>query len=131
MKILRAVCLAIIILCSGISLKAQENQQNPEFLQYTNSTWVDSVMKSLTPNERIAQLIMVAAYSNRGEEHRQEILELIKNQKIGGLIFFQGGPIRQVNQMNEYQAASKVPLLGAIDAEWGLGMRLDSTISYP
>jgi beta-N-acetylhexosaminidase len=24
-----------------------------------------------------------------------------------------------------------VPLLGAIDAEWGLGMRLDTTISYP
>lgn len=132
MKFLHAVCFASIIFFSGISLKAQENKQKtPEFLQYTNSTWVDSVMKSLTPNERIAQLIMVAAYSNKGEEHRQEILELIKNQKIGGLIFFQGGPIRQVSQMNEYQVASKVPLLGAIDAEWGLGMRLDSTISYP
>ena len=132
MKILYSICFVLVILCSGISLKAQENnQKTPEFLQYTNSTWVDSVMKSLTPNERIAQLIMVAAYSNRGEEHRQEILELIKNQKIGGLIFFQGGPNRQVSQMNEYQAASKVPLLGAIDAEWGLGMRLDSTISYP
>ncbi|MBK5193257.1 MAG: glycoside hydrolase family 3, partial [Flavobacteriaceae bacterium] len=132
MKFLHAVCFALIILCSGISLKAQGNQpKTPEFLQYANSIWVDSVMKSLTPNERIAQLIMVAAYSNRGEEHRQEILELIKNQKIGGLIFFQGGPIRQVSRMNEYQAASKVPLLGAIDAEWGLGMRLDSTISYP
>ncbi|MGM1054744.1 MAG: glycoside hydrolase family 3 N-terminal domain-containing protein [Bacteroidota bacterium] len=132
MKFLHAVCFALIIFYSGISLKAQENHtKNPEFLQYTNSVWVDSVMKSLTPNERIAQLIMVAAYSNRGEEHHQDILELIKNQKIGGLIFFQGGPIRQVNQMNKYQAASKVPLLGAIDAEWGLGMRLDSTINYP
>jgi len=132
MKFLQSVCFALVILCSGISLKAQENNsKTPKFLQYTNSTWVDSLMNSLTPNERIAQLIMVAAYSNRGEEHRQEILELIENQKIGGLIFFQGGPIRQVQQMNEYQAASKVPLLGAIDAEWGLGMRLDSTISYP
>jgi beta-glucosidase-like glycosyl hydrolase/CubicO group peptidase (beta-lactamase class C family) len=132
MKFLHTVCFTLIILGSGFSLKAQENHpKTPEFLQYANSTWVDSVMKSLTPNERVAQLIMVAAYSNRGEEHRQEILELIKNQKIGGLIFFQGGPIRQVNQMNEYQASSKVPLLGAIDAEWGLGMRLDSTISYP
>jgi beta-N-acetylhexosaminidase len=74
---------------------------------------------------------MVAAYSNRGEEHREEILKLIKEQKIGGLIFFQGGPVRQVRLMNEYQAASDVPLLGAIDAEWGLGMRLDTTISYP
>ena len=92
MKFLRAVCFVLIILGSGISLKAQENHpKTPEFLQYTNSTWVDSVMKGLTPNERIAQLIMVAAYSNRGEEHRQEILELIKNQKIGGLIFFDEG----------------------------------------
>ncbi len=132
MKFLHTVCFASILFFFGISLKAQEkHSKTPEFLQYTNSVWVDSVMKSLTPNERVAQLIMVAAYSNRGEEHRQEILELIKNQKIGGLIFFQGGPVRQVSQMNEYQAASMVPLLGAIDAEWGLGMRLDSTISYP
>lgn len=103
----------------------------PEFVQYENSKWVDSIMKTLSPDERIAQLIMVAAYSNRGEEHRQEILKLIQEQKIGGLIFFQGGPVRQVRLMNEYQAYSKVPLLGAIDAEWGVGMRLDSTISYP
>ena len=88
-------------------------------------------MKTLSPDERIAQLIMVAAYSNRGDEHRQEILKLIQEQKIGGLIFFQGGPVRQARLMNEYQSYSKVPLLGAIDAEWGVGMRLDSTISYP
>lgn len=103
----------------------------PEFVQYENSKWVDSIMKTLSPDERIAQLIMVAAYSNRGDEHREEILKLIQEQKIGGLIFFQGGPVRQVRLMNEYQAYSKVPLLGAIDAEWGVGMRLDSTISYP
>lgn len=114
------------------NLFAQESQAvAPEFLKYTNSKWVDSVMQSLTPNERIAQLIMVAAFSNRGEEHKEEILKLIEEQKIGGLIFFQGGPVRQVKLMNEYQAASKVPLLGAIDAEWGLGMRLDSTVSFP
>lgn len=103
----------------------------PDFVQYENSKWVDSIMKTLTPDERIAQLIMVAAYSNRSDDHRQEILKLIQEQKIGGLIFFQGGPVRQARLMNEYQAYSKVPLLGAIDAEWGVGMRLDSTISYP
>ena len=110
-------------------MKAQNTE--PPFLKYTNSKWVDSVMKTLSPDERIAQLIMVAAYSNRGEEHRQEILKLINEQKIGGLIFFQGDPASQVKLMNEYQEASQVPLLGATDAEWGLGMRLDNTISYP
>lgn len=121
-----------ILSFSETSVFAQNaSNLEPPFLQYTNSKWVDSVMKTLTPDERVAQLIMVAAYSNRGEEHKQEILKLIREQKIGGLIFFQGDPETQANLMNEYQAASKVPLLGAIDAEWGLGMRLDNTISYP
>lgn len=122
------------LLCFNLlffSGNAQIVKKKPDFLRHQNSTWVDSVMKTLSPDERIAQLIMVAAYSNRGEEHKQEILKLINEQKIGGLIFFQGDPESQVKLMNEYQQASKVPLLGAIDAEWGLGMRLDSTISFP
>ncbi|MFO8146003.1 MAG: glycoside hydrolase family 3 protein [Gillisia sp.] len=120
----------MLLNCS--SLNAQKKPQNtPEFLQYQNSSWIDSIMETLSPDERIAQLIMVAAFSNRDETHKEEILKLINEQKIGGVIFFQGGPVRQANLMNEYQAASKVPLLGAIDAEWGLGMRLDSTISFP
>ncbi len=111
---------------------AQEiKPSTPEFLQYTQSVWVDSIIKSLTPQERIGQLIWVAAYSNRGEDHRSEIMKTIKKWNIGGLVFFQGNPVSQVKLMNEYQIASKVPLLGAIDAEWGLGMRLDSTISFP
>lgn len=107
-------------------------QQTPvPFLQKMHSPWVDSVFNTLTPEEKIAQLIVVAAYSNRGSEHRREILKTVKERKIGGLIFFQGGPGRQAALINEYQEASDVPLLIAMDAEWGLGMRLDSTISYP
>ncbi|MBA6151389.1 serine hydrolase [Gelidibacter gilvus] len=120
------------LLFSVKTLMAQQNSiEKPPFLKYENSAWVDSIMKKLSPDERIAQLIMVAAYSNRTEEHKQEILKLINEQKIGGLIFFQGDPESQVKLMNDYQEASKVPLLGAIDAEWGLGMRLDNTINYP
>src|SRR5687768_16943044 len=85
----------------------------------------------MSADEKIAQLIAVAAYSNRGDEHKQHVLKLIREQKVGGLIFFQGGPVREAKLTNEYQLASKVPLLMAMDAEWGLGMRLDSTISYP
>ena len=109
--------------------RAQNSQ--PEFLKYQNSAWVDSLMNKLSLEEKIGQLIMVAAYSNRDEKHKEEILKLIEEQKIGGLIFFQGDPESQVELMNDYQEASKVPLLGAIDAEWGLGMRLDNTISFP
>lgn len=93
--------------------------------------WVDSVLNSLSLKERIAQLFMVAAYSNKDDAHTKEISQLIARQGIGGLIFFQGGPVRQAQQTNYYQSLARVPLLIGIDAEWGLGMRLDSTISYP
>jgi beta-glucosidase-like glycosyl hydrolase len=32
---------------------------------------------------------------------------------------------------SRYQAESKIPLLICIDGEWGLGMRLDSTMEFP
>ena len=93
--------------------------------------WVDSVYAELSASEQIAQLIMVAAYSNRGPDHKKQISALVSKQGIGGLIFFQGGPVRQAQLTNSYQAQAQVPLLIGQDFEWGLGMRLDSTISFP
>ena len=45
-----------------------------------NKGWVDSVMKKLTPDQRIGQLFMVAAYSNKPKEHQDEIAKLIKEE---------------------------------------------------
>src|SRR5690606_24468073 len=93
--------------------------------------WVDSVYNQMSFNEKVGQLFMVAAYSNRDEKHVNELMDLVKSKNIGGVIFFQGGPGRQAKITNKLQAASKVPLFVGIDAEWGLGMRLDSTYVYP
>ncbi|MGI9542797.1 MAG: glycoside hydrolase family 3 N-terminal domain-containing protein [Cyclobacteriaceae bacterium] len=95
------------------------------------TAWVDSVFKSLSEDQKIGQLFMVAAYSNRDESHFRNIDQLIAKHHIGGLIFFQGGPVRQAQLTNRYQDKASIPLLIAMDGEWGLGMRLDSTISFP
>jgi beta-glucosidase-like glycosyl hydrolase/CubicO group peptidase (beta-lactamase class C family) len=129
-RLLLTACFGLLTLLT--SLKAQETPQSvPSFLQYTQSAWVDSVFNTLTPEERIAQLIMVAAYSNRDAAHLQDLLDMVEEHKVGGFVFFQGGPGRQANMLNKLQEASKVPLLIAMDAEWGIGMRLDSTLSFP
>lgn len=96
-----------------------------------DSVWVDSVFNSLNSDERIAQLLMVQAYSNQSYEHEKFITDLIQNYKIGGLIFMQGSPYKQVSLINKYQSVSKVPLLISMDAEWSVSMRLDSTVLYP
>jgi len=104
--------------------------KTPEFLN-VESTWADSVLNSLTPDERIAQLFMVAAYSNKGLEHVKKIEKFVSEYKIGGLIFFKGGPRRQAKLTNYYQSKANTPLFIAIDGEWGVSMRLDSTTVYP
>lgn len=93
--------------------------------------WADSLFQTMILDEKIGQLFSVAAYSNKEEKHKQEVLELIQKHHIGGLTFFQGGPVRQAMLTNAYQKATKIPLMIAIDGEWGLSMRLDSTIKYP
>ncbi len=94
-------------------------------------SWADSVIKKMSLDEKIGQLFMVAAYSNRDQAHEDHIQLLIEKYHIGGLIFFQGGPGRQIDLTNRYQSKSKIPLLIGIDAEWGLNMRLDSTFKFP
>lgn len=93
--------------------------------------WVDSTFRKLNRNERIAQLFFLRAHTNLGKAYEDSVANLIKRDKVGGLVFFQGGPGRQLNLSKYYQSISEVPLLIAQDAEWGLGMRLDSVPSYP
>ena len=100
-------------------------------LSTEGSKWVDSIYNSMSLQERIGQLFMVAAYSNKDSVHIKAIDQLITQNTIGGLIFFQGGPIRQIKLTNRFQSKSKTPLFIGSDAEWGLNMRLDSTDRYP
>ncbi|ALJ01444.1 glycoside hydrolase family 3 [Rufibacter tibetensis] len=93
--------------------------------------WVDSVFRRMTPDERITQLMMIEVFSNQGAQHEEDVRLLIRRYKVGGLIFFQGGPIRQAKMTNRLQAASKIPLWIGMDAENGIGMRMDSAMQYP
>ncbi len=107
-----------------------ETRKDPAFLE-SPRRWVDSILDTLTIEEKIGQLIMVAAYSNNNEKNEKEVTSLIRNQKIGGLVFFQGSPAKQAQLTNYYQSISGTPLLIGMDAENGPAMRLDSTIRYP
>ncbi len=125
----KVIVTVLMFLVSWSVMNAQKIYQKADTQAQEN--WVDSVFNALTPEERLGQLFMVAAYSNRDEKHYQEIDKLITEHGIGGLIFFQGGPYRQAQLNNRYQSISKVPLAIAMDAEWGIGMRLDSVLDFP
>lgn len=97
----------------------------------TEKKWVRKQFSSLNLNEKIGQLMVLRAHSNWEQYKIDSISDLIKKYNVGGLCFFQGGPIRQAMQTNHYQSIAKTPLFIAIDAEWGVGMRLDSVEVFP
>ncbi len=107
-------------------------QAQPVFTRVP-TPWADSVFKSLSLDQKIGQLFMVPAWSDPKHIYFNDKLvsEWITKYGVGGIIFFQGGPQNQLKFTQRYQDMSSIPLLIGMDAEWGLSMRLDSTILYP
>ena len=93
--------------------------------------WVDSIINTMSIDEKIGQLYMVQAYSNLDQKHEDFITEMITKYHVGNLIFMQGTPKKQAELTNEYQNTAKVPLLIGFDGEWGLDMRLKNTYRFP
>ncbi len=131
-KILKATIITILYLL--ISIPGFSNDSIPEVKTEPapeQINWVDSVFSSLSLEEKIAQLFMIRTFSNKDDKYYAETERLIREYNLGGLCFFQGGPVRQAKLTNKYQTLAKTPLFIAMDAEWGLGMRLDSSFSFP
>jgi beta-glucosidase-like glycosyl hydrolase/CubicO group peptidase (beta-lactamase class C family) len=126
----------LITTCLLLGLNLHVFAQKP-FRPFTQSIlpneqkWVDSVAASLTLDQKIGQLFMVAAYSDNEQNNTAQLENLITKYGIGGLIFFKGGPGRQLAMTNRLQSKSTVKLMVAGDYEWGLSMRLDSCVRFP
>ena len=121
------------VLANSSTYSSKKTAASTLFFKDTDAEkhWVDSIYNKISLEEKVGQLFMVRSYSNKDSTHVNEIDKLVREYKIGGVFFMQGGPVRQVRLNNRFQAAAKIPLFIATDAEWGLAMRLDSTYRYP
>ncbi|QDO94825.1 serine hydrolase [Formosa sediminum] len=110
-----------------------QNTTNPLLTKdaLAQKKWVDSVYNNLSLSEKIGQLFMVRAMTTANTRDVNNIKTLIQDNHIGGIIYSKGGPVKLAKLNNMYQGMSKVPMLIGMDAEWGLGMRLDSTYAFP
>ena len=115
------------------SFLLSQGQKNPLLTKdsIAQQSWVEERYSEMTLEEKIGQLFMVRVASDQNKKATNAIKTLIEEEHIGGVIFSTGGPIRQAKLTNQYQKASKIPLLVGMDAEWGLSMRLDSTYAFP
>lgn len=130
MKLRKIILAALCVVCSCYS-NAQQFYKRTDAAQY----WVDSVFNSLTPQQRIAQLMVVresGISSGRPVFFTDKVQQLIQDYNIGSICLFQGGPLVQANLINQFQQIAQTPLMVCIDGETGLGMRMtDSVFKFP
>ena len=125
----------LVLMCfsfysTGIQNHDVPNQEN--LVHHAQKTaWVDSVTASLSLDQKIAQFFMLGVYPTQGEANRFSVKKIIETYDIGGVIFFKGHPSQIASWTNDFQKACKIPLFASIDGEWGINMRVDSTIQYP
>jgi beta-glucosidase-like glycosyl hydrolase/CubicO group peptidase (beta-lactamase class C family) len=123
------VLFSLLLITLGFKAQSVDPLRAKDF--ESQEIWVDSLMNSMTVDEKIGQLFMVQAYSNLDKGHEDFITDMINKYHVGNLIFMQGTPEKQALLNNKYQALSKVPLMIGFDGEWGLDMRLKNTFRYP
>jgi beta-glucosidase-like glycosyl hydrolase/CubicO group peptidase (beta-lactamase class C family) len=127
MKKIRVLSVIVFLFALLASLPVKASGAIPK----PDSTWVDSVFNSLTIDQRIAQLFIIRAFSDKDSVYNDSITNVISKWNPGGVCFFKGAVCRQASLTNTFQQHAQTPLLIAIDAEYGLGMRLDSAFSFP
>lgn len=103
---------------------------------YNANKWVDSVFSTLSPDQKIAQLMIVRvsgidANTRQVKFYDKEVEQAIQQYNIGAICLFQGGPLKQASVVNHLQSVAKTPLLVTIDGENGVGMRFDSVQGLP
>ncbi len=116
----------ILVFC-GIQLNVRAQDLFPG----ANQRWADSVFNTLSVDQKIGQLMMPRGNYSGQAYDTARLYRIVRDYHVGGLVMFAGQPTQQARLVNQLQRLAKVPLFIGMDLEWGLAMRLDSTVRFP
>lgn len=120
------------IITLGIGIQSLRSQDIPQpFLEFTEHPWVDSVFRSLSPEERIGQLIWVETGAESDIRETIRLSDIVREKCAGGIIFSRSEPEKLAGMVNYFQAVSQVPLFIIQKNSRKPGLDLDSVVSFP
>lgn len=143
MKKIAVVLFALAVIVSGAEAQVRGMKKTSKTIQQAKNiakvsrnnrlatTWVDSVMKEMTLQQKVAQLMVIRVPLDLEGKPQREFEQVLRETEVGGVCFFVGTAKHTLPLIKRFQSLSKVPLLVCIDAEWGLGMRLSDCYSFP
>ena len=131
----RTAFFGIVTLFMLATLSAQAQTDGSRYLPSAADgacrQWVDSVFSRMSLHEKVGQLLVPKVMAEETKENKKAIKELVKKDKVGGLLFGVGTSEEQAILTNLAQSNAKVPLMITFDGEWGPAMRLKDVPSFP
>lgn len=92
---------------------------------------INALVARMSVEELAGQLIVPVVYPSTNAQRIREAQNIVRQIGAGGILFQKGDPYAQREMTRQLNDVSTLPLLITADAEWGLAMRLSSTIRYP
>lgn len=130
-KILQVVMAVCVVAASGINTPARQTRQAlaPESPDCTR--WVDSVMATLSPRQRVAQLFVPRLDVTDNPAGHAALRKMVTSNEIGGILLGKGTVEGYASLIADAQSVSKIPLMVTLDGEWGLAMRVTDAPRFP
>lgn len=115
----------------GTALTARTENQS---MTLSDTAWIESTLRKMTLEEKVGQMVMPWArgfYVSEESDEFDRLSRLVKERKVGGIIFFQGDVFETAYFINKLQSYASIPLLISADFERGVAMRIENTTSFP
>ncbi|MBQ4366698.1 MAG: serine hydrolase [Muribaculaceae bacterium] len=127
--------LALVVSMLALGASARNTHAMPAFFNKVDKAemeaWVNATLQTMTPEERIAQIIIMAVNPRDDDTTRAIVKRYVADNHVGGLIYNESTLHEQVTITNYAQSLSRIPLILTMDAEWGLAMRVEGMPKYP
>jgi beta-N-acetylhexosaminidase len=136
MKLTINLFLAILLSFNSLVFAAPKRDQTRRKFEPSEKSWkaADKMLKKMSVEEKVGQIIQIginARFINQDSDFFQDLKRHITENKLGGIILF-GAPMYETTHLvNRMQENAEIPLLIALDAETGIGMRFQDAANFP
>lgn len=128
--------LAFLLVFNSIVFAAPKRDQERKKFEPSEKSWkaADKLLKKMSDEEKVGQLVQIginARFINQDSDFFQDLKRHVTENKLGGIIFFGAPMYETVHLANRMQENAQIPLLIALDAETGIGMRFQDAANFP
>jgi beta-N-acetylhexosaminidase len=95
---------------------------------------IEKELGKMTLDEKVGQMIIAqieSRYNNPGDANYLQLQQLVREGKVGGIMFMKGNTFNAAMMANQFQSLAPRPLLISADMERGLAMRLSGATEFP